>query len=106
MNAAASDPLLPPRPWRKTVAATQGIVLTVAAADVLPPGLVRAALLVALALLAESFGRDVWWLARHRPGALSSVAMVVQPATLRLAETDTGRRGRSGAPPAGPTRRR
>ena len=27
---------LPPRYWRKTVAATQGIVLTIAAADVLP----------------------------------------------------------------------
>ena len=53
---------LPPRYWRKVVAATQGIVLTVAAADVLPPALTRAALVGALALLAESFGRDVWWL--------------------------------------------
>ena len=50
---------LPPRYWRKVVAATQGIVLTVAAADVLPLALTQAALLVALALLAESFGRDV-----------------------------------------------
>ena len=57
---------LPQRDWRKTVAATQGITLTVAAADVVPPGLMRAALAVALALLAESFGRDVWWLWRHR----------------------------------------
>ena len=57
---------LPPRYWRKVVAATQGIVLTIAAADVLPPALTRAALAVALALLAESFGRDVWWLWRHR----------------------------------------
>jgi phosphatidylglycerophosphate synthase len=54
--------LLPPRYWRKVVAAVEGIVLTVAAADVLPRPLVYAALVVALALLVESFGRDVWWL--------------------------------------------
>ncbi len=57
---------LPPRYWRKVVAATQGIVLTIAAADVLPPALTQAALVAALALLAESFGRDVWWLWSHR----------------------------------------
>jgi hypothetical protein len=37
-----------------------------AAADVLPVGVVSAALAVALALLAESFGHQVWWLAHHR----------------------------------------
>ena len=57
---------LPPREWRKVVAATQGVTLTIAAAGVLPPALTRAVLAVALALLAESFGRDVWWLWRHR----------------------------------------
>ena len=57
---------LPPRYWRKVVAATQGIVLTIAAADVLPLALTQAALLAALALLAESFGRDVGWLWIHR----------------------------------------
>ena len=50
---------LPPRHWRKVVAATQGIVLAIAAADVLPLAVTQVALLVALALLAESFGRDV-----------------------------------------------
>ena len=60
---------LPRRDWRKVVAATQGIVLTVAAAGVVPPRLMQAALVVALALLAESFGRDVWWLWRHRHAA-------------------------------------
>ena len=62
---------LPPRYWRKVVAATQGVVLTVAAAGVLPPALTQAALVVAAALLAESFGRDVWWLRsrrQHEPG--------------------------------------
>ena len=57
---------LPPREWRKVVAATQGVTLTIAAADVLPAALTRVGLAVALALLAESFGRDVWWLWRHR----------------------------------------
>jgi phosphatidylglycerophosphate synthase len=51
---------VPPRYWRKTVAAIQGITLTVAVAGVLP-GLVMAALLaVALLLLAESFGQVAW----------------------------------------------
>jgi phosphatidylglycerophosphate synthase len=53
---------LPPRYWRKVVCATQGIVLTIATAQVLPSALAEAALGVALVLLAESFGRDVWWL--------------------------------------------
>jgi phosphatidylglycerophosphate synthase len=57
---------LPRREWRKVVTAVQGIALTVAAAGILPSAPVRAALAVALVLLAESFGRDVWWLWRHR----------------------------------------
>jgi phosphatidylglycerophosphate synthase len=65
---------LPRRDWRKTVAATQGITLTVAAAQVLPLALTRIALAGALALLAESFGRDVWWLWRHRHATRPPVA--------------------------------
>jgi len=57
---------LPPRYWRKVVAATQGVVLTFAAAQVLPLFWTEAALAVSLALLAESFGRDVRGLWRHR----------------------------------------
>jgi len=53
---------LPPRYWRKVVAVVQGIVLTVAVSGVLPEVVVTAGLVVALALLAESFGRDLWWL--------------------------------------------
>jgi phosphatidylglycerophosphate synthase len=67
---------LPPRDWRKVVAATQGIALTITAAEILPPALTRAALAVALALLAESFGRDIWWLWRHRRAAGARVAAV------------------------------
>jgi phosphatidylglycerophosphate synthase len=57
---------LPPRYWRKFVAATQGIVLTVAAADALPWVVTRVLLVGALVLLAESFGRDVRWLRIRR----------------------------------------
>ena len=60
---------LPPRYWRKVVAAIQGVVLTIAAAEILPLALTQAALVGALALLGESFGRDVWWLWRHRDAA-------------------------------------
>lgn len=58
---------VPPRPWRKVVAAIQGIVLVVATADVLPRSLMAAAVAASLALLVESFGRDVVWLwQQHR----------------------------------------
>jgi phosphatidylglycerophosphate synthase len=62
---------LPARYWRKVVAATQGIVLTLAAADVLPHAWASFAVVLALILLAESFGRDVRWLVvnRWRPTA-------------------------------------
>ena len=56
----------PPRYWGKVVAATVGIALTIAAADVLPPAMTTAMLVVVLALLAESFGWQVRWLLRHR----------------------------------------
>ena len=61
------------RYWRKVVTASVGILLTVAVAQVLPPALTLLAVLVALGLLAESFGRDVRWLWRHRsPGAAAA----------------------------------
>jgi phosphatidylglycerophosphate synthase len=56
---------LPQRFWRKVVAATQGVVLVFATADVLPAPLIIVALAAALALLVESFGRDIAWLWRH-----------------------------------------
>ncbi len=74
------DPL-PPRSWRKLVAAVQGIVLVVVAAGVLPAELAVVALGLALALLAESFGRDVLWLVHHRrPG---SPALASRPSRQR-----------------------
>jgi hypothetical protein len=57
---------LPVRRWRRVVAATQGVVLTVAASGVLPRTATQAVLGVALALLAASMGECVWWLSRRR----------------------------------------
>lgn len=70
----------PPRYWNKVVAAGVGIALTIAAAGVLPPWLAAALLLAALAMLAESFGREAWWLWRHRrehPGKVAVPARVL-----------------------------
>ena len=52
---------VPPRYWRKPVAAIQGIVLTAAVAHLLPAPAINVAIAVAIILLAESFGRDVVW---------------------------------------------
>jgi phosphatidylglycerophosphate synthase len=65
---------LPPRYWRKVVCAAQGVVLTIAAAGVLPRGIADAALAGALVLLAESFGRDVVWLWGRRREEVSESA--------------------------------
>jgi phosphatidylglycerophosphate synthase len=83
---------LPPRYWRKVVAATQGITLAFAAADVLPLALTQAALLAALALLAESFGHDVGWLWIHRHATRTPVAAV--------ADRDLGLAGATHAAPS------
>jgi phosphatidylglycerophosphate synthase len=60
---------LPPRFWRKVVAAIQGIVLTVAASGVTSRLVGMIAVAVALLLLAESFGHDVIWLYRVGAGS-------------------------------------
>jgi phosphatidylglycerophosphate synthase len=70
---------VPKRYWRKVVAAVQGIVLTAATAQFLPAPVITIALAAAMALLAESFGRDVWWLWWQPPAALSRT----RPAILR-----------------------
>jgi phosphatidylglycerophosphate synthase len=71
---------LPPRYWRKVVAAIQGIVLTVAVSGVLDRLAGMIAVAAALLLLAESFGRDVIWLYRTGAGPRTRQA-------LRLAST-------------------
>ncbi|GAB3032653.1 hypothetical protein GCM10027052_07020 [Parafrigoribacterium mesophilum] len=76
----------PPRRWSKVVAAIQGISLTVAATGVLPRFGISIILLVALGLLGESFGREVWWLwsnrRRDRSGTVSRAAAVTALAGL------------------------
>jgi phosphatidylglycerophosphate synthase len=57
---------LPPRRWRKVVAAMQGVALTVAASAILPRALMQALLVAALASLAASVGECVWWLWARR----------------------------------------
>ena len=81
---------LPPRYWRKVVAAAQGIVLTFAAAEVLPRALTQVALVGALVLLAESFGRDVWWLRRHRYADVAVIAAPAEPAPTQPANPAAG----------------
>jgi phosphatidylglycerophosphate synthase len=56
----------PPRRWAKVVAAVQGVVLTVVAADLLPRWVATLAALTALGLLMESFGHQVVVLWRTR----------------------------------------
>ncbi len=88
---------LPRRDWRKTVAAAQGIALAVAAADVLPLALARIGLAAALVLLAESFGRDVLWLWRHRPTTASAPGAAAPTGTPASSAGPTRRRLRTGA---------
>lgn len=57
---------LPARYWRKVVTAATGIALTIAAADLFPLWARTSVVVIALALLVESFGRDVLWLMRRR----------------------------------------
>ena len=76
---------LPPRYWRKVVAAVQGIVLTVAVSGLLDRLIGMIAVAAALLLLAESFGRDVIWLYRTHAGARTRRALQVAIAVLSIA---------------------
>lgn len=67
--------------WRKVVTATASIALTVAAANVLPHRLTVTAMVLALILVAESFGRDVWWLRRRRFTTASAHGGRLRPAS-------------------------
>jgi phosphatidylglycerophosphate synthase len=64
---------LPPRYWAKVVAVVQGVVLVAAGSGLLPTGVATVAVVVALLLLAESFGHQVvqlWSLHRELDVAL------------------------------------
>jgi phosphatidylglycerophosphate synthase len=73
---------LPPKFSRKTVAATQGVVLVVATAHILPYAVAFAGLAVALISLTWSFGRDTAWLWRseqlRRAAAVRTELPIVQ----------------------------
>ncbi|GIJ76327.1 Phosphatidylglycerophosphate synthase [Micromonospora phaseoli] len=73
------DLQLPPRYWRKVVAAVQGIMLAVAASQVLPGLVTTIVLVTALGLLVESFGRDVTWLWRQRTTTVRPVPALLVP---------------------------
>lgn len=70
---------LPFRYWRKVVTATVGIVLAGAAADTHAHAATTAAVVLGMALLAESFGRDVLWLWHHRVPVHQAAVPVDQP---------------------------
>jgi phosphatidylglycerophosphate synthase len=69
----------PPRRWAKVVAAVQGVVLTVVVADVLAHDVAYAAVLVSLALLAESFAHQVVVLWRLRRDRAATRSPLVRP---------------------------
>ncbi len=98
---------LPPRYWRKTVAATEGIVLTIAASNVLAPTARQALLAIAVTLLAESFGRDVWWLWRNRLATPDRMTAAVADRASGPTEVLPSAGDHTPAvPPAGPRRAR
>jgi phosphatidylglycerophosphate synthase len=70
---------LPARRWRRIVAAAQGIVLTVAAAEALPRALTQALLVAALVALAASVGECVWWLWRRRDATRDQAGGIGRP---------------------------
>jgi phosphatidylglycerophosphate synthase len=76
---------LPPRYWRKVVAAVQGIVLTVALSGLLDPLIGMIAVAAALLLLVESFGHDVIWLYRAGAGPRTRLAVQLSMAVLAIA---------------------
>ncbi|MDT7641700.1 MAG: hypothetical protein QOC83_5988 [Pseudonocardiales bacterium] len=72
---------LPTRYSAKVVAAVQGIVLVMAASEVLPRPLAVAVVSTALALLVWSFGHDVVWLWRNARPRRSAAAPMTDPMT-------------------------
>lgn len=70
---------LPPRYWRKVVTAACGVALVVVAAQLLPPAANVAVAAMALALVLESFGRDVIWLVRMNRANARLVSLETTP---------------------------
>lgn len=70
---------LPPRMSRKVVAATQGAVLVVASAGIVPQPQMTVVIGSVLALLVWSFGTDIMWLSRRRATPDSSLVVALAP---------------------------
>ncbi|MEU6402392.1 CDP-alcohol phosphatidyltransferase family protein [Streptomyces sp. NPDC046985] len=70
---------LPPSTARKTVAAFQGVLLLLAAAGLLPHAGSLGVVLLALALLVWSFGRDVLWLRRSARARVAAAERAALP---------------------------
>jgi phosphatidylglycerophosphate synthase len=83
---------VPPRYWRKVVAAIQGVSLAVVVSGLVPTAESVALLFVALLLLAESFGQDVVWLtrARRRTGTAHRPTTTTSSVTTQLARSAGG----------------
>ena len=82
---------VPRRHWRKVVAGVQGVTLAFVVSGLVPIVAASALLLVALSLLAESFGRDVVWLSRrHQALTAYQRASVAVPSIVPLARTTGG----------------
>lgn len=89
---------VPPRYWRKVVTAVCGIALTLGASGWAPPTVAIIAIAFALALLIESFGRDVIWLARTRPRTRPRPTAARPPRPLPAARSRSEESTRSPAP--------
>jgi phosphatidylglycerophosphate synthase len=90
---------LPPRYWRKVVAVVQAVALLLATSGLVAPPVAAVLLVLALALLVESFGRDVVGLARQRGAHLPRPAADVAPRA-RGAGVPAGRGSTRRTPPA------
>ncbi|MDX3380943.1 CDP-alcohol phosphatidyltransferase family protein [Streptomyces niveiscabiei] len=88
---------LPHSMARKTVAATQGVCLLLAGSELLPYAANLAIAGTSLAALIWSFGRDVLWLFRTRPGAAKAVEEGTAPEPASGAVTVTVPRGAEAA---------
>lgn len=84
----------PPRYWCKVVAAIQGVVLTVAAAGVLPHAVSVVLLAVSLVLLMESFGRETWELWRAHGHEADSSALAASTVAAKESSDGSGQRRR------------
>ena len=81
---------VPRRQWRKVVAAVQGVTLAFVVSGLVPTVAASGLVLVALGLLAESFGSDVIWLSRRQQALTRYRRASAGPSVVQLARTTGG----------------